>query len=102
MSKPIRVEIDQAKFWSLASGHPVYMNVSVFKALRDAGIPVDGGIDMRGVLTGRLVMWNEIIRDKRYSMYEWTPGPDTITAASKAIAQSAKAPAPAVESYEEI
>lgn len=77
MTNTIRVEIDHAAFWTLASGHPIHMNVSVFKKLRDAGIPVDGGLDLRGVLHGRLVCFNEYRDGKRYCVYEWTPGPDS-------------------------
>ena len=50
----IRVEIPYSKFWDMAKHQPVHMNISVFKTLRNAGIPVDGGIDMRGVTHGRL------------------------------------------------
>lgn len=95
-NKPIKVSIDHSKFWTLASGHPCEMNVSVFKALRDAGIPVDGAIDMRGVTSGRLVMWNEIVDGQRFCVYEWTPGPDTIVQIKQ---QAPAAVAPAV--YEE-
>ena len=77
MTTPIRVEIDHAHFWSLAKGHPIHMNVSVLKTLRDAGIPVDGGIEFRAVHHGRLTMWNERRNLKRYVIYEWVPGPDS-------------------------
>lgn len=73
-----RVEIPHDKFWTAAKGQPVHMNISVFKALRDAGIPVDGGIDMRGVEHGRLVCFNR--QDKtlgRVCVYEWAPGADS-------------------------
>lgn len=72
MSKPIRVEIDYDKFWQLAKGQPVHMNVSVLKTLREAGIPVDGPIELRGVVKGKLTMWNERINGKRFCVYEWT------------------------------
>lgn len=71
MTKPIRVEIDYDKFWSLAKRQPVHMNVSVLKALRDAGIPADGGIELRGVERGKLTMWNERRDGKRFCVYEW-------------------------------
>lgn len=74
--KPIRVEIDHSKFWQLANGHPVHMNISVFKALRDAGVPVDGGLDLRGVTSGKLTMWNEYHAGKRFCVYEWTQSID--------------------------
>ena len=80
----IRVEIDKVKFWMLAKGHPVHMNVSVLKALRDAGIPVDGGIELRGVQHGRLVCFNELRDGKDFAIYEWTRGPDS--AATQAAA----------------
>ena len=75
--KPIKVRIDHSKFWTVASGHPVHMNVSVLKTLRDAGIPVEGGIEFRGVTNGSIRMWNEVENGKRFCCYEWTPGPDT-------------------------
>lgn len=84
----IRVEIDQAKFWTMALGHPVHMNVSVFKALRDAGIPVDGGIELRGVLHGRLVCFIEHRDGKDFSIYEWTRGPDSAAAQAAATIDS--------------
>lgn len=77
MSNTIRVAIDHAKFWRLAGEQPIHMNVSVFNELRKNGIPVDGGIEMRGVLNGRLVMFNERRDGKRFCVYEWTPGPDS-------------------------
>ncbi len=71
---PVRVEIPYKKFWSLARMQPVHMNISVFKALRDAGIPVDGGIELRGVTHGRLACWNDQDLDgDRICVYEWTP-----------------------------
>lgn len=77
MSKPIKVEIDHSKFWNLFNGQPIHMNVSVFKTLRDAGIPVDGGIEFRGVTNGSIRMWNETRAGKRFCIYEWIPGEDT-------------------------
>ncbi len=73
----IRVEIDRSKLWTLAQGHPTHINVSVLKTLRDAGIPVDGGIELRGVLHGRLVCFNEVRDGREYRVYEWTRGPDS-------------------------
>ena len=73
----IRVEIPYNKFWDLSKHHPVHMNISVFKTLRNAGIPVDGGIDMRGVTHGRLTCYN--VQDKkqgRICVYEWEKGAD--------------------------
>ncbi len=73
----IRVEIPYSKFWDLSKHQPVHMNISVFKTLRDAGIPVDGGIDMRGVTHGRLTCYN--VQDKeqgRVCVYEWEKGSD--------------------------
>ena len=77
MTKPIKVEIDHGKFWNLFGGQPIHMNVSVFKTLREAGIPVDGGIEFRGVTNGSIRMWNETRAGKRFCIYEWTPGEDT-------------------------
>lgn len=74
----IRVEIPYSKFWDMSKHQPVHMNISVFKALRDAGIPVDGGIDMRGVLHGRLVCFNR--QDEtlgRVCVYQWSPSADS-------------------------
>lgn len=69
---PIRVVIPHEKFWTIARQHPVHMNVSVFKTLRDAGIPVDGGLDLRGVTHGRLTAWNERgPTGERLCIYEW-------------------------------
>ena len=46
--------------------------------LHDAGIPVDGGIDMRGVTHGRLTCFNETHPEKgRVCVYEWEKGGDT-------------------------
>jgi hypothetical protein len=74
----IRVEIPYSKFWDMAKHQPVHMNISVFKALRNAGIPVDGGIDMRGVTHGRLTCFNEMHPEKgRVCVYEWDKGTDT-------------------------
>lgn len=84
MSNTIRVEIDQEKFWKI--GQPVHQHVYVGKTLRDAGIPVVGGLEMQGVEHGRLTYFNE--SSKR--VYEWTPGPD-----------SAKAKKPVVRSFDE-
>lgn len=79
--KPVRVTIDHGKFWSLAKMHPVHMNISVLTELRTAGIPVDGGLELRGVTHGRLTMFNEQREGKRFCVYEWTPGPDSVQAA---------------------
>ena len=73
MSTPIRVEIDHSKFWTLAGGQPIHMNVSVFAELRKHGIPVEGGVEFRGVTAGRISMWNEMRSGKRFCIYEWTP-----------------------------
>ena len=77
MNKPkvVRVEIDSTKFWKI--GNPVLINVSVFKTLRDAGIPVDGAIELRGVLHGRLAMWRECREAGEMLIYEWQPGADS-------------------------
>lgn len=74
MSKPktIRVEIDHARFWDLAQGHPVHHSVAVFKELRKAGIPIKAGIELRGVESGRLSMWNAMRNGKRFCVYEWS------------------------------
>lgn len=74
---PIRVAIDHDRFWQLAKGHPVHHNVSVFNALRAEGIPVEGGLEFRGVLHGRISMWNEMRDGRRFCIYEWTPGDDS-------------------------
>jgi len=73
----IRVVIPFSRFWDISKHQPVHMNISVFKTLRDAGIPVDGGIDLRGVTHGRLVCFNEIDGGERFCVYEWTPGADS-------------------------
>lgn len=73
MSTPIRVEIDHSKFWTLAGGQPIHMNVGVFAELRKHGIPVEGGVEFRAVTAGRICMWNEIRDGKRICVYEWTP-----------------------------
>jgi hypothetical protein len=74
----IRVEIPYNKFWDIAKLQPVHMTISVFKTLRNAGIPVDGGLDLRGVTHGRLTCYNEMHADKgRICIYEWEKGPDT-------------------------
>ena len=74
----IRVEIPYSKFWDMAKHQPVHMNISVFKTLRNAGIPVDGGLDMRGVTHGRLTCFNETHPEKgRVCVYEWDKGTDT-------------------------
>jgi hypothetical protein len=78
MSKPIQVEIDHSAFWTIFGGQPIHMNVSVFKTLRDAGIPVDGGIELRGVTHGTLKMWNENRNGKRFCIYEWEAGKDSL------------------------
>jgi hypothetical protein len=77
----VRVVIDHAKFWSLAAMHPVHMNIRVLTELRAAGIPVDGGLELRGVTHGRLTMFNEKRDGKRHCVYEWTPGLDSVQAA---------------------
>jgi len=72
--KTIRVEIDHARFWT--TNHPVHWHVYVSKELRDAGIPVEGGLQFQGVPYGRLTMFN-IRRDgTRICVYEWEPIPD--------------------------
>lgn len=73
MSTPIQVEIDHSKFWTLAGGQPIHMNVSVFAELRKHGIPVEGGVEFRAVTAGRICMWNEMRSGKRFCIYEWTP-----------------------------
>lgn len=73
MSTPIRVEIDHSKFWTLAGGQPIHMNVSVFAELSKHGIPVEGGVEFRGVTAGRISMWNEMRNGKRICVYEWAP-----------------------------
>jgi hypothetical protein len=76
----IRVEIPHAKFWDIAKLQPVHMNISVFKTLRNAGIPVDGGIELRGVTHGRLTCYNTLnSADERVCVYEWEKGPDSPT-----------------------
>ena len=75
MTRTITVRIDERKFWDLAKHHDVHMNVSVFKRLRDEGIPVDGGLDLRGVTRGRLTMWNEETPDGRICVYQWQDVP---------------------------
>lgn len=73
MSKPIRVDIDHGKLRSLAGAHEVYMNIRIIKELQDAGIPAEGGVEFRGVTSGKLVHWNEQRNGKRYLVYEWHP-----------------------------
>lgn len=73
---PVRVEIPFHKFWSLARMQPIHMNISVLKTLRNAGVPVDGGIELRGVTHGRLTCWNDTDLDgNRVCIYEWEPIP---------------------------
>ena len=79
MTKPIRVEIEQDKFWAI--GQPVHQHVYVGKTLRDAGIPVVGGLEMQGVEHGRMTYFNE--GGKR--VYEWTPGPDSAKAKKSVV-----------------
>jgi hypothetical protein len=68
------VRIPHDKFYNLAKGHPIHHNISVIKELRDKGVPVDGGLELRGVTAGRLSMWNEYERGVgRVCVYEWTP-----------------------------
>ena len=65
-------------YMDMSKHQPVHMNISVFKTLRNAGIPVDGGIDMRGVTHGRLTCFNETHPEKgRVCVYEWEKGGDT-------------------------
>lgn len=86
---PIRVEIDQEKFWKI--GQPVHQHVYVGKTLRDAGIPVVGGLEMQGVEHGRLTYYNERNEEgQAMRVYEWTPGPD-----------SAKAKKPVMRSFDD-
>lgn len=73
-TSPITVRIPYDKFWQASKRHDIHMNVSVFKTLREAGIPVDGGIEFRAVRSGRISMWNEFERGVgRVCVYEWTP-----------------------------
>lgn len=72
--KTIRVEIDHARFWT--TNHPVHWHVYVSKELRDAGIPVEGGLQFQSIPHGRLTMFNEWRGGKRICVYEWQPMPD--------------------------
>lgn len=73
-TNPITVRIHHNRFWTLAGGQPVHMNISVLKALRDAGIPAEGGVEFRAVTSGRIEMWNETDEDDdRVCVYKWTP-----------------------------
>lgn len=72
-NKIIRVEIDHAKFWTI--GHPVHWHVYVGKTLRDAGIPVEGGLEWQGITHGRLTFSNIRSSGKRICVYEWEPNP---------------------------
>lgn len=76
-TRPVRVEIDDAKFWKLARMQPVHMNISVLEELRKNGIPVDGGVEFRAVKHGSLTMHNEQVDGKRICVYEWAPGRDS-------------------------
>lgn len=73
----IRVEIDHEKLVQLSKGHATWANIRVIDQLKKAGIPVDGGIDLRGVTHGRLVMFNETRNGKRFCVYEWDRGTDS-------------------------
>lgn len=77
MKDKIKVEIDHARYWSLAAGHPVHYGVSVMKTLRGAGVPVEGGLEFQGVGSGRLSMWNEVRDGVRFCVFEWEPGDES-------------------------
>ncbi len=68
--KPIRVTFDRKALQDI--DHDVHINNKVIKGLKDAGIPVVGGIWIRGVSSGRLEMFNE----GSNAVYQWTPGDD--------------------------
>lgn len=71
MTRTITVKIDYAKTL-LVITNPIFANISVIRELRNHGIPVDGGIEIRGVTSGRLAMWNEYVDGRRFLVYEWT------------------------------
>ena len=77
----IRVDIEYERVVQIAKGHGTWTNIHVIAQLKKAGIPVDGGVDLRGVLHGRLTMFNEYRAGKRFCVYEWVEGPDSHNAA---------------------
>lgn len=76
----IRVEVDVDKLIDISRGHAVWTNVNLLTMLEKEGIPVDGGIQLRGVKHGTLLMRNEIIRGRKHYVFEWTPGSDSVAA----------------------
>lgn len=75
----VRVEINEKDFWRLYKMpmHPINHNIAVLNELRKAGIPVDGGVELRGVLHGRMTMFNERREGSLLHVYEWAPGADS-------------------------
>jgi hypothetical protein len=71
----IRVTIDMERFWRI--GQPVHQHVYVGTTLKNAGVPVVGGLEIQGVEHGRLLHYNEVVDGKKFRVYEWTPGPDS-------------------------
>lgn len=71
MSNLIRVTFEKKSLFDLE--HNVHANNLVLTTLRKQGVPVVGGIGLRGVEHGRLATYTE----RGTVVYEWTPGPDT-------------------------
>lgn len=71
MTTAITVSFDKKELHNLE--HDVHANNHVIKKLKARGIPVVGGIWLRGVERGHLEMFNE--GDK--AVYRWTPGEDS-------------------------
>lgn len=75
-SKRIVVEIMASSLTFLR--HHVYENLSIFKTLRDKGIPVDGVIELRGVTHGRLTTYHKLKAGELTYVYEWEDGPAVV------------------------
>lgn len=73
--KQVHVEIYESSLVHLK--HHVHENLSIFKTLRDHGIPVDGVLELRGVTNGQLTMHNTIKAGERVYVFDWAEGPDT-------------------------
>lgn len=70
-TRPVRVTFRKKELQDL--NHDVHWNNRVITSLREAGIPVAGGIWLRGVEHGRLTMFNQ----GALAVYEWVPGEDS-------------------------
>lgn len=70
----VRIPYDKT-FYTSDALNPIHGNIAIIRKLRNEGIPVDGGIEIRGVTSGRLTMWNEHRDGQRFLIYEWSPIP---------------------------